>query len=324
MMSLPGTPLLSFIIPTYKRPQGLDRLLTSILVQKGYIESFEVVVVNNCMEESLQIEEICQDFDRKGLSVRLFHQPLPGGSQARNMGIENAHGQWLAFIDDDEELFEGYLRSVFSILSDAQVNWLIGGPYRPVFPEEKGSWIKNKYYEVNFGEQPKELKREHLPGGNLIISSKFIEMIGVFSPHLGHLGNISGYGEDTELTMRAEKAGAIQKYYPNLGVYHYIPAEKLSLQWLKKQKRLSSISKARLYFQFNPPNPNKLKRIAVYFYYLKQTAWTYARYVWIRLQLPFRNKQSFPFQENYWVEVVLPSYAKFRINLELCRTIFSV
>jgi glycosyltransferase involved in cell wall biosynthesis len=322
MMSQPESPLLSFVIPTYKRPQSLDRLLVSILVQKDGFESFEVVVVNNCMEENSKIEEICRDFVDKGLPVRLFHQPLPGGSQARNMGIENAKGQWLAFIDDDEDLLTGYLQGAISILNTAQDNWLFGGPCFAVYDGEKPVWVKDQYYSIDYGSKPKDLNKEHLPGGNLLISRAFLDQLGGFSTQMGHVGSKSGYGEDTDFIMRAEKAGGFQKYEPGIAVHHHIPEDKLSLQWLLRQKQLSSISKAHLYFKFHPPSTNKAKKAAECFYYLRQAIGTFLSYLAVRLKEPFKNKQSFPYHENYWVEVVLPCYAKYRINLELCRSIF--
>jgi GT2 family glycosyltransferase len=276
------------------------------------------------MEESSKIEETCRDFSGKGLPVRLFHQPLPGGSQARNMGIENAKGRWLVFIDDDEDLLTGYLQGVISILNTAQDNWLFGGPCFAVYDGEKPVWVKDQYYSIDYGSQPKDLKKEHLPGGNLLVSRAFLDQLGGFSTQMGHVGNKSGYGEDTDFILRAEKSGGIQKYEPAIAVNHHIPESKLNLDWLIKQKKLSSISKAHLYLKYHPPCTIKVKRIPEYFYYLRQVIGTYLRYLAVRIKEPFRNKQVFPFYENYRVEVVLPCYAKYRINLELCRSIFSV
>ncbi len=87
--------LLSIIIPTYNRPQLLLRAVKSALAQT--IEDFEVIVVDDCSSEPINLPE----------HPRLQIISLPenqGGSAARNIGLKAARGHWINFLDDDDEL----------------------------------------------------------------------------------------------------------------------------------------------------------------------------------------------------------------------------
>lgn len=316
---------LSIVIPTYNRLQGLESILRSIKAQFNHLQNIEIIVVNNDLHLSEAVEDTCRNFIESGLLLNVYHQPLIGGSHARNMGIEHAKGSWIAFIDDDEELIEGYLQTALGLLKDAAETSIFGGPYLPVFDCEVEKWVNPQYYSVYYGEKARDLSpREFFGGGNMIFPKSMLVKIGNFSTDLGHVGNKSGYGEDTELLMRAVNAGAVQKYYPELAIYHHIPENKLNLQWLIRQKKLSSISKARLYFMYTPPAKKKVRRFVESLYFFRQTVAAFFIYLAARMGEPFRNKEAFPFRENYRVEVVLPRYAKYRINLELFRSIFSV
>ena len=51
---------------------------------------------------------ICDEYAAKDSRIRLFHKENGGVSSARNLGLENARGEWLSFIDGDDEITEGY------------------------------------------------------------------------------------------------------------------------------------------------------------------------------------------------------------------------
>jgi glycosyltransferase involved in cell wall biosynthesis len=315
--------ILSIIIPTYNRPQGLVKVLNSIKAQNVVLDDVEIIVVNNYMDAAKETGDIIEMFSAGGFPVRLFDQPLVGGSQARNLGISQSRGRWLAFIDDDEELIDGYLHEVLHILNQAEENWIVGGPYIPRFDCEQPSWVKEQYYSVSFGREAKDLQgNEYLPGGNMIITKSMLEKIGGFLTRLGHFGNKPGYGEDTELMIRAVNAGGIQKYVPEMAVYHHIPASRLSLNWLIKQKRLSSLSKAYLYSLYQSSRPKGAKRSLLIFYYLRQSVYSFGKYVFSILGEPLRDRKLFPYRENYWIERVSPFFAKYQINLELAKLVF--
>lgn len=97
-----STPFISVVIPTYNRAREVQAALASVMAQ-SYVE-YEVIVVDDGStdgtQEALQ-QTISQTNDRDRL-MRYFFQPHRGQSAARNRGIAEARGQWIAFLDSDD------------------------------------------------------------------------------------------------------------------------------------------------------------------------------------------------------------------------------
>lgn len=84
------------------------KCLTSLAQQKK-VASYEVLLIddNNKNDES---GKICQEFAEKYENFYVFHQENGGVSRARNLGIEKAKGEYLAFVDSDDFVEENMLR----------------------------------------------------------------------------------------------------------------------------------------------------------------------------------------------------------------------
>jgi glycosyltransferase involved in cell wall biosynthesis len=91
--------LVSVVVPTYNRPERLLRALKSVLSQE-YSE-FEILVVNDSSEEAAVHEVLDKLADRR---INYFRNSRKKGANgARNTGILNAKGHYIAFLDDDDE-----------------------------------------------------------------------------------------------------------------------------------------------------------------------------------------------------------------------------
>ncbi|MDN5372783.1 MAG: hypothetical protein PWR19_1829 [Carnobacterium sp.] len=98
------TPLISVVIPTFERPYFLKRAIESVFKQT-YRQLEIVVVVDGVSEKTatlideLQLAQI--------IPIRLIQtKEKVGGSEARNIGIRQATGEYIALLDDDDEWFE--------------------------------------------------------------------------------------------------------------------------------------------------------------------------------------------------------------------------
>jgi glycosyltransferase involved in cell wall biosynthesis len=90
------TPLVSVIIPTYNCGEYLQKALASVLEQSGV--SIEVVLVDSSTDDS------CASIAKRADSrVRYMFQESRGVSSARNLGIQHAQGEFIAFQDADDE-----------------------------------------------------------------------------------------------------------------------------------------------------------------------------------------------------------------------------
>jgi glycosyltransferase involved in cell wall biosynthesis len=89
-------PKVSVIIPTYNRAAKMGNAIESALAQT--VTDLEVIVVDDGSSDDTRkiLEEICGD------RVRYYVQTNQGASAARNKGIEEARGEWIAFLDSDD------------------------------------------------------------------------------------------------------------------------------------------------------------------------------------------------------------------------------
>jgi succinoglycan biosynthesis protein ExoM len=132
---------------TYKRPNLLKKLLQELNDQdtKGLF-TYSIVVVDN---DNLQsAKSVVADFAAVSkVSVKYCVEPQQNIALARNRSIENASGDFVAFIDDDEFPTKQWLLSLFHICDKGDVAGVLG-PVLPFFDEGVPHWIvKGKFYD---------------------------------------------------------------------------------------------------------------------------------------------------------------------------------
>jgi glycosyltransferase involved in cell wall biosynthesis len=106
-------PLISVIIPTYNRKDLLVDAIRSIMAQEP--KNYEIIIVDDGSTDGT--EEYIKSFLRHGsgqeiLPVRFFEKINGGVAAARNFGIKQARGEYLAFLDADDVWIEGLLSTV--------------------------------------------------------------------------------------------------------------------------------------------------------------------------------------------------------------------
>jgi len=97
------TPFISVIIPLYNKEKFVKRSLDSVLSQS--YDNFEVLVVNDGSTDGSREVVFAVDDPR----IRLIDQPNGGVSSARNRGIDEARGVYVAFLDADDMWYEKHL-----------------------------------------------------------------------------------------------------------------------------------------------------------------------------------------------------------------------
>lgn len=99
-MTLQATPLVSIIIPVYNAEKYLRYCVDSIL-QQSYT-NLEVILVDDGAKDSSP--SICDDYAQSDSRVTVIHQPNGGIAKAQNTGLDAAHGDYIAFADNDDIL----------------------------------------------------------------------------------------------------------------------------------------------------------------------------------------------------------------------------
>lgn len=111
-------PKVSVIVPVYNAENYLHRCVDSILTQT--FTDFELLLINDGSKDSSG--KICDEYAANDSRVQVFHKENEGVSSARNLGLDNANGEWISFIDSDDWISENYLNIMNSpIRSDLVV-----------------------------------------------------------------------------------------------------------------------------------------------------------------------------------------------------------
>lgn len=96
---------ISVIVPIYNVERYLPYCIDSILAQT--FTDFELLLINDGSKDSSG--KICDDYAKKDSRIRVFHKKNGGVSSARNVGLDNAQGEWVAFVDSDDTLDANFL-----------------------------------------------------------------------------------------------------------------------------------------------------------------------------------------------------------------------
>lgn len=97
--------LVSVIVPVYNVEKYLREAIDSVCKQT--YPNWELLLVDDGSKDQSGI--ICDEYAQKDVRIRVFHTKNKGVSSARNLGIENANGKWIAFMDSDDYLDANYL-----------------------------------------------------------------------------------------------------------------------------------------------------------------------------------------------------------------------
>lgn len=104
-------PLISVVIPMYNRKKTIERCLNSVLNQS--YKNLEVILVDDCSTDGT-IDYISNVHDQR---IRLIQLEINSGAQiARNTGIKNANGEWIVFLDSDDELTKDSISCRYNML----------------------------------------------------------------------------------------------------------------------------------------------------------------------------------------------------------------
>lgn len=107
-------PLVSIIVPVYKVEMWLYRCVDSILAQT--MEDFELLLIDDGSPD--KSGEICDEYIAKDSRVRVFHKENGGVSSARNLGLDNAQGEWISFVDADDLVEENYIAELLGSIKN--------------------------------------------------------------------------------------------------------------------------------------------------------------------------------------------------------------
>ena len=208
-------------ICTYKRPELLGRLLSSLQEQQteGLFE-YSIVVADNDRSESAR--QTVESYARQSkVCVSYYVEPEQNIALARNKTIENAKGNLIAFIDDDEFPLDNWLLNLYKALICFESDGVLG-PVIPYFEKEPPKWIlKGRVFERPIHLNGHLLDWNNTRTGNALLRREvFKEAHDWFDPVFGK------GGEDQDFFARKIEAGHIFVWCNDAPVFETIPSER--------------------------------------------------------------------------------------------------
>lgn len=114
-------PLLSIIIPVYNAEKYLETCINSVLHQK--YNNIEVLLINDGSTDSSA--NICEAFARRDSRIKVIHKSNGGQSSARNVGINQCTGDYITFVDADDEVSSDiYVENLDIMQKNPQIDFL--------------------------------------------------------------------------------------------------------------------------------------------------------------------------------------------------------
>jgi glycosyltransferase involved in cell wall biosynthesis len=225
---------ITVILCTYDRCRTLEKALNS-LAASTLPESikWEVLVVDN--NSSDQTRQVVEDFCcRYPGRFRYVFEPQQGKSYALNSGIRDAHGDIVAFLDDDLTVEATWLQNLTAPLQTCE--WAgVGGRtlLAAKFAPPKWLALEGPYglggvlaALFDRGDNPCELT-EAPYGANMAFRKKIFEKYGLFRTDLGPQPGSEIRNEDTEFGRRLLAAGEHLRYEPSAVAYHPVPENRM-------------------------------------------------------------------------------------------------
>ncbi len=212
-------------VATFKRPLGLARLLESLANQDADGLGYSIVVVDNDAQGSAR--GVVERFrSSNAIEIAYDIEPVRGIAQARNRSVRLAKGDFVAFVDDDEEVCRCWLRELYecAVRNDADAAL---GPVQPALPSGCPSWIKKGRFFVR-PQHPNDAAVDRGRTCNVLVRKKWLDLFELpFDPELG----LSG-AEDSDFFERIRRLGARFYWAEKAKVTEYVEKDRLTVRWL--------------------------------------------------------------------------------------------
>lgn len=167
---------------------------------------FEIIIVNNGPTELplFNFKDFQNEVD-SGI-IKIINESKLGLSLARNIGISNAKGEFVFFLDDDITLGVNYFKFILDVLKTKRC-LCVGGKVLVENTDVKKEYLDPFYYRfLSPPSFPSVLSQKTKPfyvvGASMAFTKSFFEQYGVFDERLGRRKGVLISGEETDLIMR--------------------------------------------------------------------------------------------------------------------------
>lgn len=234
-------PTLSVVVTSYTldRLNDIIELLDSIKAQ-SYDHTETILVIERSVELFDRIKHYVGEKAIPNVNV-VFNHGEPGLSAARNLGIKEARGDIIAFIDDDALPFPDWAEEMVRTYKDDSV---IGttGPALPLWEDESMIWFPEELYWIigcTAWYADSETKGitpvRNVWGMNMSFRREAFDLAGTFSSDIGGIQGQRLHGEEVDLSLRVKRGtGKCIVYNPKVKVQHKTYKRRLSSRFIAR------------------------------------------------------------------------------------------
>ena len=239
---------LSIVISTYNNVASLERTLESVAVQDADKSIWECVIVNNNSTDDTAERVSAFIKAHSDINIKLVDESQQGLSYARNRGIAESKGQFIAFIDDDETINEGFVSAYLDLFHNHGA-FVGSGALKVCYETVRPKWMS--HYTEKMIANPLDLGSEIITvassimptGGNMAFNREVFNLYGNFDTNLGRKGGELFGGEENDLFQRIRDLGERIFYTPHAIAYHHIADKKLTPEYFDKLSYGVGVSK---------------------------------------------------------------------------------
>ena len=218
ILELHRHPLVSIIIRTHNRPKLLKRALIS--VEHQTYPNIEVLIIE---DKTNFAEEVAKNFP--SLKIKIFKTDK-GRTHALNIGLSEASGEYLLFLDDDDVLFADCIETLLSHALHENSPFAYGGTIKFESDDKINGTIKYGYFEPF--DRNRIMVENFIPMGSFIISKELAHKVGRFDESLEYL-------EDWDFIRRAARISDFLFVPKDIMIYCVPKSKEL---FLKRQHKL--------------------------------------------------------------------------------------
>ena len=231
-ITTPRTQHLSVCICTLKRGELLRRLLKALQNQKtDGLFQYSIVVADNDSGQSAQAT--AQPFSSTTIPLTYCVEPERNIAKARNKAVENASGDFIVFIDDDEFPAEDWLLHLYKTFVATGADGVLG-PVKPHFETEPPAWVtKGKFFDRPSHPTGTKIGWEEARTGNVLFR-KSILIPG--EPPFRTQFNTAG--EDVDFFRRMMEKGCTFVWCDEAVAYETVPASRCNRTYLLRRALL--------------------------------------------------------------------------------------